>query len=94
MAKSRSMYKVEFSIDNLTLYEQQKIFNGLLEQLNYDQRMDLHVTVTDFMGGKHFIWDGTGEDPDGVRCPKCGLIECEKCMLYMSRQKNKEEGDN
>lgn len=92
MAKSRSMYKVEFSIDNLTLHEQQEIFNKLLAQLDYDKRMDLHVTVTDFMGGKHFIWDGTGEDPNGVHCPKCGLIECEKCMLYMSRQKL-EEGD-
>ena len=23
------------------------------------------------MGGKHFIWDGYGIDPNGLKCPKC-----------------------
>lgn len=90
MAKNRSTYQVDFSIDDLSMKEQQKIFDTVLAQLDYNQRMNLHVTVTDFMGGKHFVWDGTGEDPDGVKCVKCGLIDCERCALYMSRQKLKE----
>ena len=92
MAKTRSMYQVEFSIDNLSMYEQQRIFQALLAQLNYNQRMDLHVTVTDFMGGKHYIWDGTGRDPDGVFCRECKMIDCENCLLYLKRKKLKEEG--
>lgn len=94
MAKNRSMYKIDFSIDNLALIEQQKIFETVLAQLDYNQRMDLHVTVTDFMGGKHFIWDGKGQDPNGVPCAKCNLLDCEKCVLYLKRKKNREEGDS
>ena len=85
MAKKKSVYKVEFSIDNLTMREQQEVFNNLIKSLNYDQRQDLHITVTDSIGGKHFVWDGYGIDPNGTRCEKCKMIECDGCPIYEKR---------
>ena len=37
MASRKNFYKVDFSIDNLSLKEQQHIFEVLLSQLNYNQ---------------------------------------------------------
>lgn len=85
MVKNR--YKAEFSIDNLPLKEQNEIFKNLLAQLDYSQRQDLHITITDCIGGKHFIWDGYGIDPNGVKCPKCSYIDCYDCPIYNRRKK-------
>lgn len=85
MVKNR--YKVEFSIDNLSLKEQNEIFKNLLAQLDYSQRQDLHITITDCIGGKHFIWDGYGIDPNGIKCPKCSGIDCYDCPIYNRRKK-------
>ena len=87
MASRKNFYKVDFSIDNLSLKEQQHIFEVLLSQLNYNQRQDLHITVTDSVGGKHFIWDNKGIDPNGVKCPKCSDIDCYDCPIYNGRKK-------
>lgn len=94
MAKNRSMYKIEFSIDNLSLKEQQNIFETVLAKLDYNQRQNFHVTVIDFLGGKHNIWDGegTGIDPNGEFCKKCKLIDCESCVIYLNRLKERENG--
>ena len=89
MASRKNFYKVDFSIDNLSLKEQQHIFEVLLSQLNYNQRQDLHITVTDPMGGKHFIWDGYGIDPNGLKCLKCNAIDCTDCPSYKRRGENK-----
>ena len=85
MVKNR--YKVEFSIDNLSLKEQNDIFKNLLAQLDYSQRQDLHIIITDVIGGRHFIWDGYGIDPNGVKCPKCSGIDCHDCPIYNGRKK-------
>ena len=85
MVKNR--YKVEFSIDNLSLKEQNDIFKNLLAQLDYSQRQDLHITITDVIGGRHFIWDGYGIDPNGIKCPKCSGIDCYDCPIYNGRKK-------
>ena len=85
MVKNR--YKVEFSIDNLSLKEQNEIFKNLLAQLDYSKRQDLHIIITDVIGGKHFIWDGYGIDPNGVKCPKCSGIDCYDCPIYSRRRK-------
>lgn len=85
MVKNR--YKVEFSIDNLSLKEQNEIFKNLLAQLDYSKRQDLHIIITDVIGGKHFIWDGYGIDPNGVKCPKCSGIDCYDCPIYSRRKK-------
>lgn len=85
MIKNR--YKVEFSIDNLSLKEQNEIFKNLFAQLDYSKRQDLHIIITDVIGGKHFIWDGYGIDPNGVKCPKCSGIDCYDCPIYSRRRK-------
>lgn len=91
MANRKNIYKVDFSIDNLSLREQQHIFDILISELNYNQRQDLHITVTDCIGGKHFIWDSKGTDPDGIDCPKCNAIDCSDCPSYKRRGSMKNE---
>ena len=46
MAK-KSIYKVDFSIDNLTMAEQQAVFEAVIKKLDFNQRQDLHITITD-----------------------------------------------
>ena len=44
MAK-KNIYKVDFSIDNLSLAEQQEVFEAVIKKLDFNQRQDLHITV-------------------------------------------------
>lgn len=83
---SKPLYNVNFSITGLSLKEQQHIFETVLAQLDYNQRLNFHIEVVDYLGGKHYIWDGTGIDPNGVKCNKCNLINCDECNLYKRRQ--------
>ena len=88
MAK-KNIYKVDFSIDNLSLAEQQEIFEAVIKKLDFNQRQDLHITVTDSIGGKHFIWDDKGIDPNGINCSRCKNIDCYDCLIYQSRENKK-----
>lgn len=88
MAK-KNIYKVDFSIDNLSLAEQQEVFEAVIKKLDFNQRQDLHVTVTDSIGGKHFIWDDKGIDPNGINCSRCKNIDCYDCLIYQSRENKK-----
>lgn len=88
MAK-KSIYKVDFSIDNLSLAEQQEVFEAVVKKLDFNQRQDLHITVTDSIGGKHFIWDDKGIDPNGINCSRCKNIDCYDCIIYQSRENKK-----
>ena len=88
MAK-KNIYKVDFSIDNLSLAEQQEIFEAVVKKLDFNQRQDLHITVTDSIGGKHFIWDDKGIDPNGINCSRCKNIDCYDCIIYQSRENKK-----
>lgn len=81
---SKNLYKVDFSIDNLSLIQQEQIFRNLIKMLDYDMRQNLHITVTDSIGGKHFIWDNKGISPDGKKCNKCFSINCDECIFYRS----------
>ena len=88
MAK-KNIYKVDFSIDNLSLAEQQEVFEAVVKKLDFNQRQDLHITVTDSIGGKHFIWDDKGIDPNGINCSRCKNIDCCDCIIYQSRENKK-----
>lgn len=88
MAK-KNIYKVDFSIDNLSLAEQQEVFEAVVKKLDFNQRQDLHITVTDSIGGKHFIWDDKGIDPNGINCSRCKNIDCYDCIIYQSRENKK-----
>lgn len=88
MAK-KNIYKVDFSIDNLSLAEQQEVFEAVIKKLDFNQRQDLHITVTDSIGGKHFIWDDKGIDPNGINCSRCKNIDCYDCIIYQSRENKK-----
>ena len=86
----KNLYKVQFSIDNLSLAQQEQIFKNLIKMLDYNMRQDLHIIVTDSIGGKHFIWDNKGIDPNGINCIRCKNIDCYDCPIYQSRE-NKNE---
>lgn len=86
----KNLYKIQFSIDNLSLAQQEQIFKNLIKMLDYNMRQDLHITVTDRIGGKHFVWDNKGIDPNGINCPRCKNIDCYDCPIYQSRE-NKNE---
>ena len=86
---SKSLYKVNFSIDNLSLIQQEQIFKNLIKMLDYNMRQNLHITVTDSIGGKHFIWDNKGEMPNGFKCSKCNMIDCDDCIIYQNSNKEK-----
>lgn len=86
----KNLYKVQFSIDNLSLAQQEQIFKNLIKMLDYNMRQDLHITVTDSIGGKHFIWDNKGIDPNGINCARCKNIDCYSCPIYQNRE-NKNE---
>lgn len=86
MAKKKNNYKVDFSIDNLTMREQQEVFEAVIKKLDFNQRQDLHITVTDASGGKHHIWDGFGIDPTGTKCVNCKMIDCTDCPIYEKRK--------
>lgn len=83
----KDLYRVNFSISGLTLSEQQKVFDTVLKQLNYNQRQNFHITVTDSLGGVHYIWDDKGVDPSGTPCKNCKLVDCTGCAVYEERMK-------
>ena len=75
-------YQVEFSIDGLSLLEQEKIYQQVVAILDYNQRGKLHITITDPIGGKHYVWDGSGETPEHFFCKKCHEFSCDRCKTY------------
>lgn len=75
-------YQVEFSIDGLSLLEQEKIYQQVVAILDYNQREKLHITITDPIGGKHYVWDGSGETPEHFFCKKCHEFSCDRCKTY------------
>ena len=79
MAKT---FQVDFHIPNLTLLEQEKIYQYLIEGLDYNQRENLQITITDPSGGKHFVWDKKGATPEKYICDVCYEIDCAKCKTY------------
>ena len=91
MSKNTQFYKVDFSISDMTLAEQDKFYRKLINLLNDKQRYNLSIKITDCLGGQHFIWDkaGTGVDPNGVSCRVCHMIDCEECVTFQMREKNK-----
>lgn len=90
---SKCKYKVDFSIDDLSLKKQQEVFEAVLSILDYNERQNFHISITDPSGGIHFIWDNTGWDPDGVDCKQCNNINCAECLIYEERL-NKKNGKN
>ena len=88
---NNNYYKVDFSIDKLTMAEQQKVFEAVIKCLDYSKRQDLHVTVTDYLGGQHFIWDNQGISPDGIGCKHCNMISCADCIIYDRRRRKEKE---
>lgn len=83
----KSLFKVDFSIEGLTLTDQQAIFDSILPRLTYNQRQSFHITVTDPLGGVHYIWDDKGVDPSGAPCKNCKLVDCTGCAVYEERMK-------
>ena len=81
-SKKLKGFQVDFSIPGLTLLEQERLYQYLIAGLDYNQREKLNITVTDSIGGRHRVWENTGETPEGYHCPVCKEVDCAKCKTY------------
>lgn len=87
-------YLINFQIKDLSFSKQNKIFSKILNELDYDERQSLSVTLTDPIGGKHFIWERSGIDPQGVKCEKCPALTCEDCVIFLMREKELKKNES
>jgi hypothetical protein len=91
---NNSNYEVTFSIGGLTLMGQEQIYQILMKTLTPQQKDNLSIVVTDPVGGKHYVFDDWGIQPDGEKCKKCLQYNCNDCVVYGYKRKMKEHEDN
>ncbi len=75
-------YKVTFSVEGITLREQEEIYDLLRKNLSFDMKDYLSITVEDPIGGKHNLWEDNGVKPNGEICKKCTFVDCQYCIKY------------
>lgn len=73
-------YEVIFSLENLTLYEQEKIYQILIKNLSFDQKSKLKIKVIDPVNGTHFVFEDRGIQPNGTECKVCKRVDCRNCF--------------
>lgn len=74
-------YKVEFSVNDLSLIEQEHLYKDLLKYFpQYKSR--LNVKVIDGLNGEHNLIENYGISPIGEKCDKCVAIDCMTCKKY------------
>lgn len=94
MAKCAT-YKVEFSLDGLSLAEQDHFYQNLLSILDQRQKDALRINIIDLIGGQHDPFSNKGIRPDKVECAKCGNVDCARCKVWKKVQElKKEEKEN
>lgn len=81
MAK-RATYNVEFSLEGLTLIEQERFYQKLMSILDQSMKDVLHIKVTDLLGGVHDPFSNKGTRPDGINCNGCYTIDCARCSVW------------
>lgn len=82
-------YKVTFSVEGITLKEQEEIYDLLRKNLSFDMKDHFDIVVEDPVGGKHYLWRDTGINPDGKECKKCATINCAMCYHYKGGKNGK-----
>ena len=90
MKDRSSGYRVVFSVDAITLRQQEEIYDLLRKNLSFDMKDHLSVMVEDPIGGKHDLWQDSGIDPKGGICKKCATINCEFCHRYKEDKNGKQ----
>lgn len=78
-------FQISFSIGNITLREQQEIFQMLMKHLNFHQKDNLKIVVIDPVNGEHDIFEQLGVAPSGKVCTNCCKIDCSSCYIYNHR---------
>ena len=82
--KKNNLYKVTFSIDNLTLYEQNQIYN-LLNKLDFNLKDNMNILITDPIGGIHDPLNRIGIMPNKNKCKlNCIRVNCSDCPEWNS----------
>lgn len=82
-------FDVTFSISNISLQEQNQIYQTLMKDLSYELKERLSIEIKDLSGGRHQIMAETGISPDGEKCPKCTLIDCAQCSIWQRLKEKK-----
>lgn len=75
-------YKVNFSVDGVSLKQQEEIFNAVQKILNEEERKFMTMEIEDVVGGRHDFLNQTGIKPSGELCKRCISIDCRLCIDY------------
>ena len=94
MASKRATYKVEFSFSDLSLAQQDQLYNKLMSILDFSLKDKLNLKVIDLLGGTHDPLANTGVRPDGIECAKCGYVDCAFCKVWKKVQDLNEVKEN
>ena len=93
MANKRAQFKVDFSVDKLSIKEADALYGSLMKALSFDMKDRLTINITDLLGGKHDIFHEVGFMPDGSEC-KCVRIDCADCPKWQLKQKEVKNGES
>ena len=96
MAK-KATYKVEFSFDNLSLAEQDRVYQKLMGVLDRPLKDALRINITDLIGGQHDPFYNKGIRPDKIECINCYNVDCASCKVWnkvLDYNKERENKDN
>lgn len=75
-------YTVVFSVNGISMMQQQEIYDLLRKNLSFDMKDCLNITVEDPIGGKHNLWEENGVKPNGEICKECSFFDCQYCVKY------------
>ena len=75
-------FDVTFSVENVTLQEQNQIYQALMKHLPSELKDRLAIEVKDVNGGRHQLLTETGITPEGTKCPLCKTIDCGQCPIW------------
>lgn len=75
-------FNAEFHFNDLSLSEQDRLYNQLYNILDDDLKNKLSMCIVDEAGGKHYINDSIGKRPDDIICRECYEIDCAACTIW------------
>ena len=79
-------YSVDFNIPNLSLFEQDEVYNKLMKLLPPKIFNNMEIIVTDPVGGKHYMNSQYGVKPGGDMCFSCLQINCSLCPSFKEQK--------
>lgn len=79
-------YQVKFSFSDVSLSEQDRVYNKLMSVLDNKLKDKLDICITDSISGEHYVRKNIGKRPDCYVCKECYEIDCAKCYVWKERK--------